>query len=65
MIFGKGYRTNNRGFDGIVSRFHETLASIILGKNLKEINAQPKIFSKDLLNYFDNFPKNGQFLTHT
>lgn len=56
-IFGKGYRTNNRGFDGIVSRFHETLASIILGKNLKEINAQPKIFSKDLLNYFDNFPK--------
>ena len=56
-IFGKGCRVNNRGFDGIVSRFHETLASVILGVNLKEINAQPKIFSKDLMIYFNNFPK--------
>ena len=56
-IFGKGYRVNNRGFDGIVSRLHETLASVILGVNLKEINAQPKIFSKDLMRYFNNFPK--------
>ena len=61
-IFGKGYRVNNRGFDSIVSRFHETLASIILGVKLKEINAQPKIFSKDLMRYFNNFPKKWSVL---
>lgn len=55
-IFGKGFRTNNRGLDGIVSRFHETLASIILGYSMKEINAQPKIFSKNLMKYFNNIP---------
>ena len=56
-IFGKGFRTNNRGFDGIVSRFHESLASIILGFKMEEINAQPKIFSRDLLEYFSEIPK--------
>jgi len=56
QIFGKGVRTNNRGFDGIVSRFHESLASIILGKEMKEINAQPKIFNKDLMKYFTSMP---------
>jgi glycosyltransferase involved in cell wall biosynthesis len=55
-IFGKGVRTNNRGYSGIVSRIHEFLASKILGFNLKEINAQPKIFSKDVLEYFTNIP---------
>jgi glycosyltransferase involved in cell wall biosynthesis len=58
-IFGKGIRTNNRGyFSGIISRMHEILASKILGYNLKEINAQPKIFSKDVLKYFTNMPMN-------
>lgn len=55
-IFGKGVRTNNRGYFGIVSRIHEFLASKILGYDLKEINAQPKIFSKDVLKYFTNMP---------
>ena len=55
-IFGKGFRTNNRGFDGMVSRFHEFLASIILGHKMEEINAQPKIFSKDLMKYFSEIP---------
>ena len=45
-ILGKGFRTNNRGFDGIVSRLHENLASLILGAKMREINAQPKIFNK-------------------
>ncbi len=61
-IFGKGYRVNNRGVDSILSRYHETLASIILGVKLKEINAQPKIFSKDLMRYFNNFPKKWSVL---
>jgi len=56
-IFGKGKRTNNRGFDGIVSRFHEKLSSLILGFEMKEINAQPKIFSKDVIKYLTNMPK--------
>ena len=55
-IFGKGIRINNRGFDGIVSRFHDSLASIILGEKMREINAQPKIFDRDLLQYFSNMP---------
>ena len=48
-VFGKGIRVNNRGYFGLISKMHEILASIILGYNLKEINAQPKIFSKNVL----------------
>ena len=55
-IFGKGERINNRGFDGIVSRFHEALASLILGKKMREINAQPKIFNRELMKYFTDIP---------
>lgn len=55
-ILGKGFRINNRGFDGIVSRFHETLASVILGTKLREINAQPKIFDRELMKYFKDIP---------
>ena len=55
-ILGKGFRTNNRGFDGIVSRLHEKLASLILGIKMKEVNAQPKIFNKELMKYFTNMP---------
>ena len=57
-IFGKGIRINNRGFDFIVSTFHENLATIILGKKMKEVNAQPKIFNKEDFNLFKNPPKN-------
>ena len=55
-ILGKGFRTNNRGFDGIVSRLHENLASLILGIEMREVNAQPKIFNKELMKYFTNMP---------
>jgi polyisoprenyl-phosphate glycosyltransferase len=55
-VLGKGFRTNNRGFDGIVSRFHENLASMVLGYKMKEVNAQPKIFNKELMSYFKNMP---------
>jgi len=61
-ILGKGFRTNNRGFDGIVSRCHESLASLILGYRMREINAQPKIFSKDLMKYFTQMPCNWTVL---
>jgi len=55
-IFGRGIRVNNRGFDGFVSRLHEILASFILGKKMKEINAQPKMFKKSERKYFSNPP---------
>ena len=55
-ILGKGFRTNNRGFDGIISAFHEKLASLILGYKMNEINAQPKIFNRELLHLFSNMP---------
>lgn len=55
-VFGKGKRINTRGFDGIISRLHETAASIILGYRMKEINAQPKIFSRDVMKHFKNMP---------
>jgi glycosyltransferase involved in cell wall biosynthesis len=55
-VFGKGIRKNNRGYDGIVSRLHEKTASLILGKNMVEINAQPKIFHKSLYKIFKNIP---------
>ena len=56
-ILGKGYRTNNRGFDGIISRFHEIFSSLILGYKMREINAQPKIFNKELMSYFKKMPE--------
>ncbi len=55
-ILGKGYRTNNRKFDGIISFFHESLATLILGVKMKEINAQPKIFDKEQMKYFKKIP---------
>jgi len=57
-VFGKGFRTNTRGFDGIISRFHENLARKILNKKMFEINAQPKMFKKRYLSLFSNPPKN-------
>jgi glycosyltransferase involved in cell wall biosynthesis len=61
-ILGKGYRTNHRGFDGIVSRFHEYLTSLILGYKMKEINAQPKIFNKELIKNFSDMPHKSTVL---
>jgi len=55
-ILGKGFRVNNRGFDGIISMFHEKLSSLILGYPMKEINAQPKIFNRELLQLFSHIP---------
>ena len=56
-IFGSGYRTNNRGFDSVVTRLHELCASKILGFKMAEINAQPKIIEREKLVLFKNPPK--------
>ncbi len=55
-ILGKGFRINDRKFDGIISYFHENLASFILGIKMREINAQPKIFNREQMKFFKNIP---------
>ncbi len=56
-VLGKGFRVNNRGIDGIVTRLHEICATIILGYKMQEINAMPKIFRKEMLDIFNEMPK--------
>lgn len=56
-FFAKGYRVNDRGLDFIITEFHRLLASLILGKQMSDINAQPKMFKKEDFNLFNNPPK--------
>lgn len=58
QILAKGIRINNRGLDSLVTKIHEILSRIILGVNMKEINAQPKIIYREDLSIFNNPPKN-------
>lgn len=57
-ILAKGKRVNNRGFDSLVTKMHEIFSRIILGINMHEINAQPKIIHNDDLHYFNDPPTN-------
>ena len=47
----KGSRAGRNGKDRFVSRVFEFFALLILGLNIREINAQPKVFSRGLLNF--------------
>ena len=46
MTFGKGNRINERGNASILTNVQTVLARLILGYNMTEINAQPKMFHK-------------------
>lgn len=50
--FGKGYRVNKTGRAGILTKLQTMLSRIILGCNLTEINAQPKLFHRDFITEF-------------
>ena len=63
-IFYKGVRYGRSRLDSIFSYFMAKSASIILGTKMLEINAQPTIFSKDLLKSLDNPPKDFSFDTY-
>ena len=52
----KGKRINRKFFDIFFSNSMAIIASIIFNKKFNEINAQPKIFSKQLLKNFLNPP---------
>ncbi|AEG02032.1 glycosyltransferase family 2 protein [Methylomonas methanica] len=54
--FGKGHRVNDRGRAGLLTRLQTLLSQLLLGQRLVEINAQPKLFHRSLLNRFHRPP---------
>lgn len=60
-IIVKGTRVGRNWKDIIVSRVFETLARVILGLDVYEVNAQPKVFNCDLLTLMVNPPKTFAF----
>ena len=56
-ILIKGRRKNRKLTDGIFTFMMSIIASILLGKILHDINAQPNFFSRKILNDFKNTPK--------
>lgn len=61
LVLVKGSRFGRDWKDLFVSRFFETLASMLLGKRFHEINAQPKVFEKSLLDEIKNPPSDFAF----
>ncbi len=57
----KGIRKKRNWKDTVVSRVFEFIAQQLLGDKLYEINAQPKVFSVDLLNFVKNPPRDFAF----
>jgi glycosyltransferase involved in cell wall biosynthesis len=57
----KGVRLGRDWKDRFVSRVFETLGFLILGVKFYEVNAQPKIFQRDLLQALKNPPPNFAF----
>ena len=53
----KGKRINRKFFDVFFSMSMAIITSILFVKKFNEINAQPKIFHKNLIKYFLNPPK--------
>ncbi len=53
----KGKRIHRKLIDSFFSNSMAILASILFNKKFREINAQPKVFSKNLLKEFYNAPK--------
>lgn len=53
----KGKRIQRKFLDSFFSNSMAILASFIFNKKFNEINAQPKIFSRELLKDFNNAPK--------
>lgn len=60
-ILVKGVRSGRNWKDKWVTHVFETLAFLILGVGTKELNAQPKIFSRELLNHLGDPPYNFAF----
>jgi glycosyltransferase involved in cell wall biosynthesis len=58
----KGLRTNSRGFTPqLITVGMTVIASTVLGTRLSDINAQPKVFHRDLLPFLGDPPDGFQF----
>lgn len=57
----KGARNGRNWKDRLVSRIFEFMAYLILGLKINEINAQPKIFSRELLSFIKTPPSGFSF----
>ena len=60
-ILVKGVRSGRNWKDIIVSRVFELVARVLLGLKIHELNAQPKVFSRELLNRVTAPPKTFAF----
>lgn len=56
-VLVKGVRLGRNWKDQMVSRVFEILSFILLGLKMFEMNAQPKVFKRELLNQMTNPPK--------
>lgn len=61
-VLGKGFRVRRNKIDQIITFLHEILAGFILHKGMREINAAPKIFSRNLIDSFNNMPRESTLL---
>lgn len=61
----KGRRYGRKFSDRFVSKVFEIVAIVLLGLNLKEINAQPKLFPKELISDLKRPPKDFAFDLYT
>lgn len=60
-VLVKGVRSGRNWKDRWVTHVFETLAWFILGVKIKELNAQPKVFSRELLKSMGEAPVNFAF----
>ena len=60
-VLVKGGRSGRNWKDKWVTHTFESLAFLILGVKTKELNAQPKVFSRDLLESLKQAPNNFAF----
>lgn len=60
-VFVKGVRVGRSLKEKFVSRVFESIASLYLGRAFYEINAQPKVFSRELLKYTPRPPLDFSF----
>jgi len=63
-IFYKGIRTGRSNSEKLISFMMGLIASIVLNEKFVEINAQPTIFSYNLLTKIDNPPNDFSFDTY-
>ncbi len=60
-VLVKGLRVNRRKEEHLFTRYLSVVSALILGYNMDDINGQPKVFSRILLEYLIRAPKDFAF----